>query len=272
PARAGRARPGADPLPRPREGAGRRVVQRGARAARVPRVAGLRHGGRRPPRSNHHPVWLATELVPRDPTTLDHPRQPGNSAGGAVRRLAAADAEADRLDADGGHRPVHNDPGGLRHPDLCRHGPPWAKLGLLLEQEPMAGALTDDRPTTAPRPDALKADRRVKIALLVGSGVTLVFLIVAMVRENFLSEWRFHQRHYRQLLLDSPDERQRRLGENFSVEMRQIDLPQFGTRDRCVSCHLGIDNPVMAKAPQPHRTHPGDFLKHHPVEKYGCTI
>ncbi|HKB38812.1 MAG TPA: c-type cytochrome, partial [Gemmataceae bacterium] len=136
----------------------------------------------------------------------------------------------------------------------------------------MAGALTDDRPPTAPPPDAPTTDRRVKIALLVGSGVTLVFLIAAMVRENFLSEWRHHQRRYRQLLLDSSDERQRRLGENFSVEMRQIDLPQFGTRDRCVSCHLGIDNPAMATAPQPHRTHPGDFLKHHPVEKYGCTI
>jgi mono/diheme cytochrome c family protein len=132
----------------------------------------------------------------------------------------------------------------------------------------MAGTLSNGR--AEPARDT--PDRAVKIALLLGSGVTLAFLVAAMVRENFLSEWRFHQRRYRNMLLDSPDERQRQLGQKLSVEMRQIDLPQLGNRDRCVSCHLGIDNPAMEKAPQPHRTHPGDFLKHHSVEKYGCTI
>src|SRR5262245_51503378 len=133
----------------------------------------------------------------------------------------------------------------------------------------MAGALTGKAEEVTP---TAQSDRRVKIALLVGSGVTLMFLIAAMVRENFLSEWRSHQRRYRQMLLDSPDERQRQLGEKLSIEMRQIDLPHLATRDRCVSCHLGIDNPAMAVAPQPHRAHSGNLLKDHPVEKYGCTV
>ena len=133
----------------------------------------------------------------------------------------------------------------------------------------MAGALNE----AAPRGEApATTDRAAKIALLASSLVTLGLLVGAMVRENFLTPWRFHQRAYRTRLLGSADERQRRLADEVTVEVRQVDLPQFRTTDRCVSCHLGIDNPAMATAPQPHRTHPGDFLKDHPVAKYGCTI
>ncbi|MFN4260200.1 MAG: c-type cytochrome, partial [Gemmataceae bacterium] len=133
-----------------------------------------------------------------------------------------------------------------------------------------AGALnpknTEDHTPTA------RSDRWVKIILLVASLVTLVFLVAAMVRENFLTDWRSHQRHYRQLLEKSDDERQRQLAQSFQIELRQIDLPQFNTVDRCVTCHVGIDNPAMAQQPNPYRYHHGDFLKWHPPEKYGCTV
>jgi mono/diheme cytochrome c family protein len=135
----------------------------------------------------------------------------------------------------------------------------------------MAGSLTSDRTQEVPAP-AARGDRWVKLTLLFASGMTLSFLVAAMVRENFLSEWRYRQRRYQELLASSPDERQRQLAATFEVDLRQIDLPQLGTTDRCVSCHLGIDNPAMASAPLPYRNHSGDYLKHHPVENYGCTI
>jgi mono/diheme cytochrome c family protein len=138
----------------------------------------------------------------------------------------------------------------------------------------MAGALTEQsasQPAGAVRRDQ-RADRRVKIALIAGSVLTFAFLVAAMVRENFLSPWRYHQRKYLQMLENSPDERQRKLAESFAVEIRQVDLPQFGTTDRCVSCHVGIDNPAMAGAAQPYAAHSGDYLQHHPASKYGCTI
>jgi mono/diheme cytochrome c family protein len=128
----------------------------------------------------------------------------------------------------------------------------------------MAGPLTT--------PDSSRPDRRAPLVLLVASGVTLAFLAAAMVRENFLSPWRYHQRQYRRLLLASDDERQRRLGQAFATEVRQVDLPQLGTTDRCVSCHVGIDHPAMADAAQPYRAHSGEHLKHHPVARYGCTV
>jgi len=136
----------------------------------------------------------------------------------------------------------------------------------------MAGTLTNPRSEPDRKPGHRGRDRAAKIALLCGSAVTLVFLVAAMVRENFLSEWRYQQRQYRQLLVASPDERQHRLGEMFAVHLRQIDLPQFGTTDRCISCHVGLDNPAMTEARQPFRPHSGEHLKHHPVAKYGCTV
>jgi mono/diheme cytochrome c family protein len=135
----------------------------------------------------------------------------------------------------------------------------------------MAGPLSNDLTREVSAPSA-RGDRWVKLTLLAASGVTLGFLIAAMVRENFLSPWRYHQRRYKELLASSADERQRQLATTFEVELRQIDLPQLGTTDRCVSCHAGIENPSMASAPQPYRSHSGDYLKHHAVENYGCTI
>jgi len=42
--------------------------------------------------------------------------------------------------------------------------------------------------------------------------------------------------------------------------------------DRCVSCHNGIDDPRMKDEPQPHRSHPGNILDKHPVDRFGCTV
>lgn len=130
----------------------------------------------------------------------------------------------------------------------------------------MAGSLTP------PGSPSDRSDWWVKIVLLSASALTLLFLVAAMVRENFLSPWRYQQSRYRALLLASDDEKQRQLGRDFTVRIRQIDLPQLGRTDRCVSCHVAFDNPAMTGQPQPLCPHSGDLLKYHPVEKYGCTI
>ncbi len=46
--------------------------------------------------------------------------------------------------------------------------------------------------------------------------------------------------------------------------------------DRCITCHLGIDNPDFKDAPQPFRTHPNLEMfvagnSAHPMEEFGCT-
>ena len=49
-------------------------------------------------------------------------------------------------------------------------------------------------------------------------------------------------------------------------------VPALHTVDRCVTCHLGIDDPRMTDEPNPHRVHPKKLLAIHRVEKFGCTV
>jgi cytochrome c2 len=85
------------------------------------------------------------------------------------------------------------------------------------------------------------------------------------------AEWRTAQAHFRPLEASLKNPHQ--LAQSASASgIRQIWLPDLGRVDRCGTCHLGIDDPVFAAAPQPYRTHPGTWLTTHPVERYGCTV
>jgi mono/diheme cytochrome c family protein len=53
---------------------------------------------------------------------------------------------------------------------------------------------------------------------------------------------------------------------------REVKVPEAGIQDKCITCHLGIDNPDFVDAPQPLRSHPGKILERHSVVKFGCTI
>ncbi len=109
--------------------------------------------------------------------------------------------------------------------------------------------------------------------LLVSSLVTLVFLVGAALWENYLSQWQFIQRAYREILEEKATDAQgRKILENFRIEFRQVSVPALGAVDRCVTCHAGIDDPRMTDVRQPFRIHPGDFLVHHPVDRFGCTV
>jgi len=110
-------------------------------------------------------------------------------------------------------------------------------------------------------------------ALLLASLLTIAFLVGAAVRENYLGQWRSVQMQYRDILREkATDDRGRELLARYRVELKQVSLPALGTVDRCVTCHNGIDDPRMADEPLPHRTHPKDILRTHPVDRFGCTI
>jgi cbb3-type cytochrome c oxidase subunit III len=109
--------------------------------------------------------------------------------------------------------------------------------------------------------------------LLVTSAVTIVFLVGAAVRENYLAQWQTVQRQYRGILQEkATDARGRELLSKFRVEMKQVSIPALGAVDRCVTCHSGIDDPRMTDVPKPHAVHPGHILDKHPVDRFGCTV
>ena len=115
--------------------------------------------------------------------------------------------------------------------------------------------------------------KRYRWLLLFASLLTIGFLIAAAVRENYLAEWQKHQRSYRDILRSKAADRQgSELFRAFRIELRQISLPQLGTVDRCVTCHVGVDDPRMTGVPRPFAVHPGHILDSHPADRFGCTI
>lgn len=91
-----------------------------------------------------------------------------------------------------------------------------------------------------------------------------------MVRSYGFTDWRNYQQQYIALLnQDSLNS----VSHNYlKVGIREVNLPHLKGVDRCKTCHLGIENSDMVDADQPHRVHPGDLLKHHPVDEFGCVV
>jgi len=110
--------------------------------------------------------------------------------------------------------------------------------------------------------------------LLLGTSLlTMGYLLAAAVRENFLAEWYHLQKDYQRILIaKATNEQGREIARDFRVELKQVSIPALKTVDRCVSCHNGIDDPRMTDVPLPHAVHPGDILKNHPADRFGCTV
>jgi cytochrome c2 len=84
------------------------------------------------------------------------------------------------------------------------------------------------------------------------------------------AEWRRQQARFQQIQLNLKNPHQ--LAQAASLGgLRQTWLPDLDRVDRCTTCHLGIDDPAYAQAPQPFRSHPGSWLTSHPAERFGCT-
>lgn len=105
------------------------------------------------------------------------------------------------------------------------------------------------------------------------SVAVLAVLAYVVLDENLGRQWTAEQKQYARLLqAKAKTPIQLAAARRFDVSVRQVVVPALNRVDRCVSCHLGVDNPAMADAPMPFRAHPGKLLEQHPVEKFGCTI
>lgn len=115
--------------------------------------------------------------------------------------------------------------------------------------------------------------RKYRWILLGTSLLTIGYLVAAAVRENFLAEWYSIQKQYQTILKSkAADDNGRAIARDFRIELKQISVPQLRVVDRCVSCHNGIDDPRMMDVRLPHAVHPGNILKNHSVDRFGCTV
>ncbi len=121
--------------------------------------------------------------------------------------------------------------------------------------------------------------KRFRWIALVSGSLLILMLITAWVRETFTADWKRYQSEYwdlvRDLNRDAADEEDSGGGRSLSGNagrISQVSPAGLGRTDRCITCHLGIGNPFMEEAPQPHALHPGEHIVQHPVEKFGCTV
>ena len=101
-----------------------------------------------------------------------------------------------------------------------------------------------------------------KHLLLWSSLGTLAVLVWAAYAENFLSDWRRVQSSARARLPAVE-------AAGFSVELRQIVVPELGIADRCVSCHVGMA-PGEKSMPGDKALAPHPPVVHDPAS-FGCT-
>ena len=111
---------------------------------------------------------------------------------------------------------------------------------------------------------------------------------------DYNAEWKHYQKEYYRLTSESlkkqatsetdPAKKKDLLAQadkiaHAPLEIKQIINKDLGKVDRCITCHVGMDqytNPTMKNdlAQNPYKAHPNvDVLdKNHPFSKYGCTI
>ena len=97
--------------------------------------------------------------------------------------------------------------------------------------------------------------------------ILLFILVMIAFYKQANPEWKKHQREFKKYLEESVS-----LEAASAVEysVKQIWLPELNRVDRCVSCHMGYDQPGLVDAPQPFTAH--SDIEPHSVLKMGCTV
>ncbi len=114
---------------------------------------------------------------------------------------------------------------------------------------------------------------RFYLSLLLLSGLVFIAFITLATYRELTPEWKKYQAEYREMLIkNAKDEAAREKARRIKIEQQQIYLAGLKRVDRCMNCHIGVDNPLMADAKVPFKQHSGDYLKNHPPDKFGCTI
>ncbi|MBZ0167744.1 MAG: c-type cytochrome, partial [Candidatus Omnitrophica bacterium] len=114
---------------------------------------------------------------------------------------------------------------------------------------------------------------KMKKIILFSSIIIIAVLLAEAYRENLDMDWQRYQRKYKyELTRLAKTDQERKTANDYDIRMRQLIMPNFNRADRCVTCHVAIEDYRMSDMPQPLRSHPGDYLDKHDVSKVGCTL
>lgn len=108
--------------------------------------------------------------------------------------------------------------------------------------------------------------------LLLSGTVLFTYTLFAAYRE-ISPEWKKYQSEYaEQIIKKAKDSDTKSMAMAITPEVQQIYLAGIKRVDRCISCHAGVENPLMVDAKIPLMQHSGGYLKNHPTDKFGCTV
>ncbi len=121
--------------------------------------------------------------------------------------------------------------------------------------------------------DEAHLSRRYRAAAGIAASVFIGLAGSVVLFQGGQNRWQEYQEAYRDTLAArASSELQRQSSLEYPVEVRQISIPAIQRKDRCVSCHVGIEDARMSRLPLPYRSHGGDLLTTHPPERFGCTV
>ena len=92
------------------------------------------------------------------------------------------------------------------------------------------------------------------------SSLVLLIVLALWAWKDYNREWKTYQRTFYALENKGSTDESEKKGKN-RYEIKQIDLPELNRTDRCITCHLGVEDPGMIKVKPPHKVHP-DFSQH----------
>lgn len=95
----------------------------------------------------------------------------------------------------------------------------------------------------------------------------LFILVIIAFHRQANPEWMKYQKEFKSYLEEKISLQS---ASAFDFSVKQIWLPELNRVDRCISCHLGYDQPDLTEAPEPFTAHP-DIMPH-AMEEVGCTI
>jgi len=113
-----------------------------------------------------------------------------------------------------------------------------------------------------------------KFVLTIASIIVVLFSGLYLYQERVSPKWRKHQHAYLELVTQKHTVQAEKGTAPFSFDigLKQIWLPRMNRVDRCISCHVAIEDPYFNQGAAPLKAHPEDYLENHDPLKFGCTI
>ena len=99
-------------------------------------------------------------------------------------------------------------------------------------------------------------------------GILSIGTFYLVLRSEYTQEWKKYQMKFELASKDIIEG----IDQSRPKEIKQIVLDKLNRIDRCTTCHLGIDNKKFERSEQPFKSHSGQYMVWHHIEKYGCTI